>query len=565
MAKLLSTTNIVLIGGAGLYLYFAKQNGWIPFGKKNPLSGIMGSSSSADDGGGSKHHHNQPQNINSIPPPSNTQPFSQQNQIDLGSGFHMPVPPGNGYIDGETGREIYPVGQNSPFTSTPANDPTPTDYGIYTQYLNGLRNEYQSRQQQQAAVAGQQTEGIGGDITTLPQPPTVGVVPYGFGGPNTPGMNPMPPPPGYGGAPLPPPGFLGPPLYGPPPFPYPPPYPYPYGYDNGLNVGPIHIGLDGINVGGLVGIGPNGINVGGAGGLLGGLLGGGGSSGGGLLGGLLGGANGGLLSGLMGSNTNNPIGNIGLNNIQQFSNTQNQMGALQQQIQDKVRADLQKYGIQSSNYTKSYATFNTDSSPQNIDQFQLPPGLSPGDPDFNQKLQDYIGGFEDYLSQTMPADDPLNPNNTTFDTNHPLHPFFDNSEDDSTSSSNGGSGGDFTNDNNLDDNYDDSSGNDDTTTTVSTPNHRGGKHYKKVKGYGKGKGDPGYYTASGHHHCKKGTSGCICTDKKKCGKESYATTFIKYDQAPTAPADINGINPTYYNMVSRNQPGGMLYNKLGNI
>lgn len=30
------------------------------------------------------------------------------------------------------------------------------------------------------------------------------------------------------------------------------------------------------------------------------------------------------------------------------------------------------------------------------------------------------------------------------------------------------------------------------------------------------KGDPGWYTVPGHHHCEKGTPGCICTDCSKC-------------------------------------------------
>lgn len=30
-------------------------------------------------------------------------------------------------------------------------------------------------------------------------------------------------------------------------------------------------------------------------------------------------------------------------------------------------------------------------------------------------------------------------------------------------------------------------------------------------------GDPGWYTAQGHHHCFQGTPGCICTDPSKCG------------------------------------------------
>ena len=31
------------------------------------------------------------------------------------------------------------------------------------------------------------------------------------------------------------------------------------------------------------------------------------------------------------------------------------------------------------------------------------------------------------------------------------------------------------------------------------------------------KGDPGYYTQVGHHHCYDGYPGCVCTTPSKCG------------------------------------------------
>lgn len=37
--------------------------------------------------------------------------------------------------------------------------------------------------------------------------------------------------------------------------------------------------------------------------------------------------------------------------------------------------------------------------------------------------------------------------------------------------------------------------------------HKGGHGYL---------GTPGFYTSKGHHHCKKGTAGCVCTDPHKC-------------------------------------------------
>jgi hypothetical protein len=48
-------------------------------------------------------------------------------------------------------------------------------------------------------------------------------------------------------------------------------------------------------------------------------------------------------------------------------------------------------------------------------------------------------------------------------------------------------------------------------------------HKKRGGGYGGGgggghgyKGDRGFYTAHGHHHCRIGSPGCICTDPSKC-------------------------------------------------
>lgn len=54
------------------------------------------------------------------------------------------------------------------------------------------------------------------------------------------------------------------------------------------------------------------------------------------------------------------------------------------------------------------------------------------------------------------------------------------------------------------------------------------RHHKKKEEYGGGgghhsyggghgyKGDRGFYTAHGHHHCRIGSPGCICTDPSKC-------------------------------------------------
>jgi hypothetical protein len=50
-------------------------------------------------------------------------------------------------------------------------------------------------------------------------------------------------------------------------------------------------------------------------------------------------------------------------------------------------------------------------------------------------------------------------------------------------------------------------------------------------GYGHGKGDPGWYTIPGHHHCFKGTPGCFCTDKSKCHVTVVPHHNIKHHQA----------------------------------
>jgi hypothetical protein len=42
--------------------------------------------------------------------------------------------------------------------------------------------------------------------------------------------------------------------------------------------------------------------------------------------------------------------------------------------------------------------------------------------------------------------------------------------------------------------------------------------YSYDKGGGSYIGTPGWYTIVGHHHCNKGTAGCVCTDPNKCFK-----------------------------------------------
>ncbi len=221
--------------------------------------------------------------------------------IDLGSGNFMPNPSPLGDISGRS---------QMPFGSTVASDPSGTDYGIYTQYLNGLRQE-QARNEAQLQAINAQNIGIGGDITTLPQPPTVGG-PY-----PTPGM--MRPPI------IPP---MMPPMMRPPPprfIPYPVPRPQPYlpppQYEPEepqcrIRLGSLCIGYDGsIKMGDNFSIGGKGnrnISIGGGNDNSPRVRGGaidfsGGGGGGGLFGGLLGNMFGG--GGNFGFNANANEGN----------------------------------------------------------------------------------------------------------------------------------------------------------------------------------------------------------------------------------------------------------------
>ena len=236
-----------LLGGAGiLYLLYAKKTGLPPFnsgglaekylpdfvhpqpigrGGGGPPSS-SGPSFPIGEGGGGV----------SIPPPLDparmtpqqmmagrdiygnpvkpgTNPFEAPmapGMIDLGSGYQMANPNGvpNSFGSGAS--------RGTQFQSTVANDPTPTNYGIYTQYLNGLRNEYQSLDEQRR-IANAQDIGIGGDITTLPQPAVVGATPFNYPTPNMQPRSPQGMPPGMmGGMGMPgmPPQMMGMPMYG---------------------------------------------------------------------------------------------------------------------------------------------------------------------------------------------------------------------------------------------------------------------------------------------------------------------------------------------------------------
>ena len=220
--------NWLLIGAVGvLYLLYAKKSGMAPFNAgglaDKYLPGVLGVGSdsgpppSSSDSGQPSFPMGPGGGGVSIPPPLDparmtpqqmmagrdiygnpvkpgTNPFEAPmapGMIDLGSGYQMPNPSGvpNSFGSGAS--------KGTQFQSTVANDPTPTNYGIYTQYLNGLRNEYLTMDEQRR-VTNAQDMGIGGDITTLPQPPVVGATPFNYPGPQ--GLTPpgMPRPPSFG-------------------------------------------------------------------------------------------------------------------------------------------------------------------------------------------------------------------------------------------------------------------------------------------------------------------------------------------------------------------------------
>ena len=66
-----------------------------------------------------------------------------------------------------------------------------------------------------------------------------------------------------------------------------------------------------------------------------------------------------------------------------------------------------------------------------------------------------------------------------------------------------------------------------STTTGGGTTSSGSSHPPKnplSSCVGKCVGTPGYYTASGHHHCTDGSPGCACTDPHKC---SVGSSSIK--------------------------------------
>lgn len=161
----------LLAGGGIVYLILAYMNKWPPFNKGGIGSEFIDRlSKPATDEGGT--------DLSQTPPAIN--PFESTvppGSFELGMGAQMPFP-------GPAGNSPATPGQFP--ASTPQNDPTNVQYGIYTQYLNGLRSE-QQRARDELNKLNEGNVGIGGDITTLPQPPV------------TPGMSGMGIPPMFGG------------------------------------------------------------------------------------------------------------------------------------------------------------------------------------------------------------------------------------------------------------------------------------------------------------------------------------------------------------------------------
>lgn len=239
------TIQLTLIAGGGLLVYYLYKKNKFPFEQggifdtiRSDVSGVAtkGQLPLRDDGSGQ------------LPPP---QQGGQQPQ-----GF-----PGGGNVPGLPG------------------NPNAPDYSIYEQYVQGLKAQFPQNQQ-----LGPGGVAIGGDATTfgavgpgginppiqpypaqgLLPPPTMQQYPY---------YRPTSIPVGGGGVPYMPPGYNGRmpyPYGGRPPMPYPPPYMYDDVWDidwekykkprstsssGGIDVGPIHIGSDGIRVGDLINLG----------------------------------------------------------------------------------------------------------------------------------------------------------------------------------------------------------------------------------------------------------------------------------------------------------------------
>lgn len=159
----------IAAGGGIVYLILAYMNKWPPFNEGGIGSELLGRLSKPAD------------EMPEVPAPAAAiNPFESTvppGNFELGMGFQMPNPGAAG---------IQPATPGNMPAALPQNDPTAVNYGIYTQYLNGLRSEQQRARDELAQLTANQV-GIGGDITTLPQPPVA------------PGMTGMGIPPMYGG------------------------------------------------------------------------------------------------------------------------------------------------------------------------------------------------------------------------------------------------------------------------------------------------------------------------------------------------------------------------------
>lgn len=597
-------SQLFILGGGLVYLIYAKKKGIFPFNSGGPADVINDTFS--DDSDTTSKQQQQP----NLGPAGNT--------FQLGNGFNMNVPPGgvNTPLVMSPQQQImankqYPFGGGTvgiqgppnPFVSTVANDPTATDYGVYTQYLQGMRNEYGNLQK---AIAAQQqgATGVGGDITTLPQPPQVGQIPYGsngLGAPNFPFPGVPPPPIPYG---FPPPRPV---LYLPQPPIYllPPPRPgwrrqrHRKGFffdigPGGIEIPGIHIGPGGISIGGVIRIGPGGINMGGGGsgggglgglggmlgGLFGGLFGGSGGSGGGghgdddidvvvgtpgsggagggsstgglggMLGGLGGGSSsggglGGMFGGLFGgsgsgtggmfggSGSSSPFGNIPGGSSQfnlngtDYSSLKELQDRLQQDVQDQVRQQLMTSGAVSNNF--SFAAREIE-----IDEIQkLKAAAHQTNRPGRIALRDQINSIKKRVKKrrngngitTFFIDGHPEVGEINFPDNHPVNDF----------------------------------GSRLAAQIIAQVQQM------LAEAFAKAHLDPPVVTSDGSDEEVSTSDYASAYPANIFNNRGRRRRRFMENMMPPVPSDTNKINPTFFNMVSRNQPAGLIRPYLGNV
>src|SRR3982750_2020867 len=569
-------SQLFILGGGLVYLIYAKKKGIFPFNSGGPADVINDTFSDEDSSTSSKQQPN-------LGPAGNT--------FQLGNGFNMNVPPGgvNTPLVMSPQQQImtnkqFPFGGGTvgiqgppnPFVSTVVNDPTATDYGIYTQYLQGMRNEYGNLQK---AIAAQQqgATGVGGDITTLPQPPQVGQIPYGsngLGAPNFPFPGVPPPPIPYGYPPRRPVLYLPqPPIYM-----LPPPRPgwrrqrHPKGFifdvgPGGIDIPGIHIGNGRIDVGGVIHMGPNGIRIGdsghdgGIGGMLGGLFGSGmfdgsggfgghdnnidvvvgnpvvsGNSGVGVdtdifgPGGVFGsGGTGGMFGGSSGGFNpfgNNPGGNSQFSlNGTDYSSLKELQDRLQQDVQDQVRQQLMTSGVVPNNFSFAAREIERDEIQRlkaAAHQTNRPARIALRDQinDIKKRVKKRRNhnGITTFFIDGHPEVGEIN-----FPDNHPVNDL----------------------------------GSRLAAQIIAQVQQM------LAEAFAKAHLDPPVITADGND--EEVTSDYASAYPANVFNRGRRRRPFIDNNMPPVPSDTNKINPTFFNMVSRNQPAGLIRPYLGNV